>query len=253
MSRWWQRRFDLWEIALVGGFLGAVMWMHAAVSFQAVPSLEAAPLKAAYGPGRHSEHAEEWIVRDFFSDKRGGFFVDVGANHHRRGSNTYYLDNVLGWEGIAIDPLVEFAADYALHRPHTRFRAFFVSDISDEDATIYVQRGQSLVTSAYQEFTARWGSDVTALTVPAITLNDLLDTEGVEKFDFLSMDIELWEPQALAGFDIVRFRPTLVCIEAHPEVRQQILDYFQRAGYVLVGKYLRADVWNLYFTPAAEQ
>jgi hypothetical protein len=43
----------------------------------------------------------------------------------------------------------------------------------------------------------------------------------------------------------------LVCIEAHPEVRQEILDYFARNGYVVVGKYLRADIWNLYFTPLA--
>jgi hypothetical protein len=32
-----------------------------------------------YGPDRFSEHAEEWLVRDFFRDRRGGFFVDVGS------------------------------------------------------------------------------------------------------------------------------------------------------------------------------
>jgi hypothetical protein len=40
-----------------------------------------------------------------------------------------------------------------------------------------------------------------------------------------------------------------VCIEAHSEVRQQILDYFARNGYVIVGKYLPADEHNLYFMP----
>jgi hypothetical protein len=68
----------------------------------------------------------------------------------------------------------------------------------------------------------------------------------------MSIDIELWEPQALKGFDIERFRPRLVCIEAHPEVRQQILEYFFDHGYVLEGRYLRADVWNLYFKPRGE-
>jgi hypothetical protein len=53
----------------------------------------------------------------------------------------------------------------------------------------------------------------------------------------------------LAGFAIDRFRPTLVCIEAHPQVRQQILDYFARHGYVAVGRYLRVDHDNLYFIP----
>jgi len=32
-------------------------------------------------------------------------------------------------------------------------------------------------------------------------------------------------------------------------LRQQILDYFTQHGYVIVGRYLRADTQNLYFTP----
>lgn len=63
------------------------------------------------------------------------------------------------------------------------------------------------------------------------------------------MDIELAEPKALAGFDIERFRPELVCIEAHPEIRQQLLNYFHKHHYVVVGKYLRADPQNLWFVP----
>ena len=86
-------------------------------------------------------------------------------------------------------------------------------------------------------------------TVPTITLNDLLGTEKVQHIDFVSMDIETWEPKALSGFDIERFKPQLVCIEAHEQVRQQILDYFARHRYVIVGKYLRADPQNLYFMP----
>ena len=85
--------------------------------------------------------------------------------------------------------------------------------------------------------------------MPTITLNDLLPRHGISRVDFLSMDIELSEPKALAGFDIRRFRPELVCIEAHSEVRQQILDYFARNAYVIVGRYLLADSHNLWFAP----
>jgi len=95
------------------------------------------------------------------------------------------------------------------------------------------------------------GHDSTAREVPTIRLDDLLTREGVNKVDFLTIDIELAEPKALAGFDLMRFRPDLVCIEAHLPVRQTILDYFTRRGYVVVGRYLRADDHNLYFTPLA--
>ena len=66
----------------------------------------------------------------------------------------------------------------------------------------------------------------------------------------MSMDIELAEPKALAGFDIERFTPRLVVVEAHPEVRQQLLDYFAQHRYRVVGRYLRADPDNLWFAPS---
>src|SRR5687768_6078037 len=74
-----------------------------------------------YGPARHSEHAEEWIIRDFFRDQRDGTFVDVGSAHYQTFSNTYYLEQTLGWSGVAIDAQEEFARDYAQHRPRTKF------------------------------------------------------------------------------------------------------------------------------------
>ena len=227
-------------------FVGFVVWE---TSGYVRVHPEAAFLRSSYGPERNSEHAEEWVIRSFFQQRRSGFFVDVGANHYRHFSNTYYLETELGWSGIAVEPLRQFEAEYRIHRPRTRFFPFFVSDASDGEATIYVLEKNPLVTSAEEAFTTRWGEDVVELSVPTITLDDLLDSEGVTSIDFLSMDLELSEPQALAGFDIDRFRPTLVCIEAHPEVRQQILDYFARHGYVIVGDYLRAESENIYFSP----
>jgi hypothetical protein len=85
--------------------------------------------------------------------------------------------------------------------------------------------------------------------VPTITLNDLLTHLNVKTFDFLSMDIEMAEPKALAGFNLRRFKPALVCIEAYPAVRQQILDYFAAHHYCVVGKYLWVDTQNLWFMP----
>ena len=206
-------------------------------------------LEAAYGPARYSQFAEEWIIRDFFKDRRDGVFVDVGANHYRSSSTTFYLEERLGWSGLAVEPLTQFAEEYTQHRPRTRFLPFFVSDVSDEQAKMYVLDKHTVVSSSDRKFTERTGANPREISVPTITMNDLLKKNGIEKFDFLSMDIELSEPKALAGFDIERFRPELVCIEAHSEVRQWILDYFARNGYVIVGRYLPADENNLYFAP----
>lgn len=242
---------------LLGGALGiggvAVALPYLGDEHMLVPEL--APLRERYGPDKNSHHGEEWIIRDFFGDRRSGFFVDVGANHYQAHSNTYFLETELGWEGIAVEPMVEFAADYARFRPRTRFRSFFVSDTSDQQALLYTLPSAPLVSSGVERFTAKagedfkLGEDLESREVPTITLNALLTAEGIERVDFLSMDIELWEPKALAGFDIERFAPALVCIEAHEEVRQQILNYFTAHRYAVVGRYVRADIWNLYFTP----
>ena len=214
--------------------------------FSEGPLAELVPLQK--GGSRSSMGVEEWIVRDYFQDKRNGVFLDVGANHYQDRNNTYFLETGLGWSGIAVDALEEFAADYKLHRPRTRYVAMFASDVADSKVQFFVP-DNNLIASGSKEFTSRYGASGQPREVPTTTLTSVLDQAGISNIDYLSMDIELAEPKALAGFDIDRYKPNLVCIEAHPEVRQQILEYFARHEYVLVGKYLRVDPHNLHFEP----
>ena len=204
-------------------------------------------LQRRYGT-RNSRNAEEWVVRDHFQDKRGGVFLDVGAADAREWNNTYYLETSLGWSGLAIDAQPAFAPQYAQLRPRTRFFSLFVSDASDAVEAFYVPANGPLGATSNKDFAGHEGP-VEVRSVRTITLNDLLAREGITRVDFLSMDIELGEPRALAGFDIERYRPALVCIEAHPQVRQELIDYFHRHHYVLAGKYLGVDAQNLYFMP----
>jgi FkbM family methyltransferase len=214
-----------------------------------VSASEMAFFRERYGPDHFSEREEEWMIRDFFQDRRDGIFVDVGAHHFKSSSKTYYLESKLGWSGLAIEPQTEFAAEYAQYRPRTKFLPFFVSDVSNAKARLYVLDGMRSVASSNEAFVRQFGKPSEVREVPSITLTDLLDAENVKRIDFLSMDIELHEPKALKGFDIARFRPSLVCIEALTPVRQEILDYFARNGYVVVGKYVWVDLENLYFAP----
>lgn len=241
-------RFTLFEVSLIVMLVALAVWSLVPRKDWILPP-ELAALEARYGPDRNSQFGEEWIVRDFFNDRQAGFFVDVGASHHQLFSTTYFLEKHLNWSGLAIEPQRQFEADYKIHRPRTRFLPFFASDVSNEQAKLYALDADPFVASSDKGFTEQYGRGAKEVTAPTITLDDVLTKEDVHAIDFLSMDIELSEPKALAGFDIDRFRPALVCIEVHPEVRQQILDYFARHGYVVVGKYLRADENNAYFAP----
>jgi FkbM family methyltransferase len=205
-------------------------------------------LEQKYGPSRDSIGGEEWIARDFFQDKREGVFLDVGASRYKEGSNTYYLETVLGWSGVAVEPQTKFAADYKTYRPRTMFVPVFAGSTSDATTKLYIPE-KDAIASSNPTFAETGGAIANTVDTKTMRLDDILDQAGITQVDFLSMDIELAEPEALAGFTLERYGIQLACIEGHPQVRQQIIDYFTARGYTLLGKYLRADTNNLWFAP----
>jgi FkbM family methyltransferase len=221
-----------------------------AVAAPPVTTAPAAPSGLLEGKPLYSQHKEELIARDFFHDKRDGVFLDVGCASPIQDSNTYYLEKHLGWSGIAVDALPEFAQPWERKRPRSRFFNFYVSDHADTVEPFYrsALRGTS---SGTKMTTGPGGKEVavTELKVATTTLNKLLDTNGVTRVDFLSMDIEGHEPAALAGFDIERFKPALACVEAKPENRDTLKAYFTSHGYEQLEKYVAYDAVNYYFAP----
>jgi FkbM family methyltransferase len=204
------------------------------------------------GEPLYSQHKEELIVRHFFGDRRGGVYLDVGAFHWRRWSTTYYLEKHLGWTGVAVDALPEVAEGWRRNRPGAQFFEYIVTDHSGTIETLYGAGGLSSIHEDHLESFAGEELETQQFQVDTITLDELLEMAGVERIDFLSMDIEQAEPQALAGFDIERFRPELVCIEATQSIREEISAYFAARGYERLDAYLEWDDVNWYFAPRAD-
>ncbi len=203
----------------------------------------------------YSQFNEELLIRDFFKDQRNGIFLDVGCNDYKNVSTTFYLEEKLGWKGIAVDALSEFAEGYLLHRPNTKFYNFIVTDHSgtvDPFYRLVNDNGRSsLNKNIMLEKAKKYNISTKYETVyiPTITLNELLEKNNILKIDFLSMDIEGSELLALAGFNIEKFRPELVCIETSRSASRKILDYFIKHNYERIGKYLLFDHLNWYFKP----
>lgn len=195
----------------------------------------------------YSQHDEEVIIRDFFQDRRGGFFVDVGCAGPRKDSNTFYLEKELGWSGIGVDALPEYADAWQRKRPKSRFFNYIATDRSGLVQTFY--RSELPGISSIQPRKTFSGKQVkySEIKVPTITLTKLLDDNHVAKVDLLSMDIEGAELLALAGFDIDRFRPELVCIEAYHVGRDKVLAYFAAHEYEVIERYRERDKVNDYF------
>jgi len=207
------------------------------------------------GKKLYSQNNEELIIRDFFNDRRGGVFVDIGCAHYKNFSTTYYLENHLEWSGLAVDALAEFAIGHIKNRPNTRFFNFIVTDHSGSIEPFYRlidATGLSSTNKDYVQRLARYyqaNPKYQVIYLPTITLNELLERNGISEIDFLSIDIEGGEPKALAGFDIQRFKPELVCIEKGEITKTAISEYFSRNGYERTDKYLMYDSVNWYFRP----
>jgi len=216
---------------------------------------EAADRLDILGAGKklYSQRDEELVIRDFFQDRKGGFFVDVGCAWPIRHSTTYYLEKHLGWSGIAIDALPDYAPWWKQERPNSRFFQNIVTDHSGSQETFYKAAWPGVSSTEKGRVIGGRKVNQQEIRVDSITLNDLLEREGVESVDFLSMDIEGAEPQALAGFDIQRFKPKLVCIEAMVHKRDELLKYFESHGYRLIERYQKRDPVNWYFEPVPSE
>jgi len=204
------------------------------------------------GESLYAEGRSELVIRHFFKDRRNGFYLDIGAFEPIKLSTTYYLEHHLGWTGIAVDAIAELAPAWEKERPDSKFFAYAVTDKSGETITFYEFGG---ISSTEKRNIETWEKKAKhdlkekVIVVPTITINDLLEREGVEKIDFLSMDINGTEPTALKGFDIQKYRPELVHIEVHDRNRKILLDWFSEHGYERIDEYMPYEIVNWYFKP----
>lgn len=194
----------------------------------------------------YSQLREEVMIRDFFQDRRDGVFVDIGCALPIRYSTTYFLEKHLGWSGIGVDAVASYGEAWAKKRPRSKFLNRLVTDHSGTMEKFY-EADYRPVSSAKKNMVE--GKGHKEIEVRSSTLNDLLSENGIEKIDFLSMDIEGAQLAALRGFDIQKYSPDLVCIERYKPDNDAIIAYFEDRGYELLERYREHDIVNFYFAP----
>lgn len=174
---------------------------------------------------------ETRLVREFFSTRGKGFFVEVGANDSKDGSQSWHLEEA-GWTGILVEPQPELAeklrttrsaAVYAVacsspDRAGSRMPLHIAGPFSSFDPTL-------VVTGIRPE---------TTIDVPVKTLDDILiEARAPAPIDFLSIDVEGHELNVLQGFDVKRWRPRLILLEDHVSGLAKHF-FLNRCGYRLV-------------------
>lgn len=195
--------------------------------------------------GVYSQFGQDAFVVDWFRQKRGGVFLDIGANDGSTFSNTLHLEQALGWTGIAVEPHPDaFKKLQACRKCHV-----FNGCVSDHDGTLRflaVSGGAnelstlSAVENAsdahhqllMDRMIAQYGGEKKVVEVECLTPVSLLKRFGISRIDYLSLDTEGCELPILRNFDFAACPVEMVDVENREG--SELLNLMTRSGYRLV-------------------
>lgn len=142
-----------------------------------------------------------------------GVFVEVGANHPTEESQTWHLE-VLGWNGVLVEPLREKAAALREARSAQVVEAACgPPELQGQEVPFYIfDRKDAL--SSLSPAGAKPGEKIaeTRETV-VLTLDSIMENAGLTHIDFLTIDVEGFEVEVLKGASFTKYRPQLCLIE----------------------------------------
>lgn len=168
-----------------------------------------------YALKSYSQEGEDMILRRLFEDQQTGFYVDVGAHHPKRFSNTYFFYKK-GWSGINIDAMPDSMKPFNKIRPRDiniekpvsekkqilTYYAFnepalntFSKDLADE----YVKSAHFI----------KFTKDIETTTLSEILEENIKN----QQVDFLSIDVEGLDLNVLKSNNFQKYKPKVILIE----------------------------------------
>lgn len=167
---------------------------------------------------------------------RRGFFVEAGANNGISQSNTLFFEKYLGWRGLLVEAIpalaekcrhnrpksvVENCALVGFDHPGTTVEMCFCNLMSfvkgafgcEEADERHLAQGRAFLKGGQQPHT---------LVVPARPLAQILAARGIDRIDFMSLDVEGAEVDVLRGIDFSAVTPAHLLVEVRHAKRETI-------------------------------
>jgi FkbM family methyltransferase len=191
----------------------------------------------------YSQEGEDMILRRMFERKSIGFYVDVGAHHPKRFSNTYFFYK-RGWTGINID---------AMPGSMKLFKKFRNKDInleiplaSKEQLLTFFSFNEPALNSFSKELSeGRNGKngyfikdEINLSTQKLSTVLDNFLPNGTE-IDFLSIDVEGFDLDVLYSNNWEKYKPKVILIEI-------LLTDLAEIEHNEIATFLKAKSYSLY-------
>ena len=200
---------------------------------------------SAFSQAYFSQEGEDILLGRLFNDGRPGTFVDVGAHHPFRFSNTYALYR-RGWRGINIDAMPGSMALFRRHRRHDiNLEIGVASQASSMSFTVFDEPALNTFDAELALAREQGGQPVLRrVTVECLPLSEILARHPIPvngRNSFLSIDVEGLDLQVLQSNDWFAYRPSIIVVEAAGKSVAEILAsvmvrYLGDQGYVLFSK-----------------
>lgn len=167
----------------------------------------------------YSQQAEDLAIQRYFEDKQNGFFIDIGAFHPIKYSNTY-LFYKKGWNGINIEPNPENIELFKVIRPNDLTLNIGISD--QPQKLTYYQFNVSALNTFDEMHANQWAkkegfSIKKTLEIETFPLKEILQKHLKKEqiIDFMTIDVEAYDLKVLKSNDWENYRPTLLLVEEY--------------------------------------
>lgn len=203
------------------------------------------------GVRTYSQEGEDLILGRILNKKKG-FYVDIGAHHPFRYSNTYILFTK-GWSGLNIDASPETIALFNKNRPKDINLNLGVSN-SDGELLFY-----QFEDGAYNTFSQNLARDLISkklvklrskTPIPVQKLSTILknNLRPGQVIDVMSVDVEGLDFNVLKSNDWTCFKPKVILVELQSKNIPEVIDsevnkYLSGFGYVLYSKLVHTAIF----------
>lgn len=190
--------------------------------------------------GFFSQDGEDLLLQKMLEGKKKGFYVDVGAAHPIRASNTYRLYQQ-GWRGICVDASPGLAPLFRRHRPRDIFLDAYVGNqpgsrdfyVFDEPFLNTGSRERADFLRAETKYQFQGKATLTEASLREILGQHLPAGTSI---DLMSVDVEEGELEVLESNDWSKFRPLLIVMEVLESDREKIgkhrpVQFLKNLGY----------------------
>jgi FkbM family methyltransferase len=170
-----------------------------------------------YWRASFAQYGEDLIAESYLGDVERGFFVDIGAHHPVRFSNTYRFYR-RGWSGINVDPIPAAIRNFNARRPRD---INVEAGIGAVDGVMrFFMFDEPAVNTFSKDAAQRIAAEgryklVDSRDVQVLRLEGLLDQylAAGQEIHLMSIDVEGLEAEVLGSNNWAKYRPRLILLE----------------------------------------